>query len=346
MKPIVENAMKILNGEGECVRAPFIIWGPAPFITSSVGETQKDFYLNPERKMKIQMKAVDTFPDAWIVPGVWPDFGAVMEPTMFGSRVLYFDNDAPRAMPVVNELEDIPKITFNWKDSLLPEMLRQYEYMWKHLPRHYIDDYGFLDGVGYALGPNETACLLVSMTNFMLGLYEEPELIHQLMDVVTEGILFSLKEQEKVNGKLKKIYFPDHTSNQIGRDAFEEFSLPYYRRILSEFPDCKFVLYHNEGRQIHVGDLLSQFNTSITHFGDPLDQLAPKVDEHIVFMGNLHPIKDMLNKTPREIYEKSMEIIKEAPKGRLWLSTAGGMAPETPLENVRAAIQATLDYSL
>lgn len=344
MKPVVENAMRIL--EGKPAQTPFIIWSPAPFIVSAVGETQKDFYLDAERKMVIQMKAVDLFPDAWIVPGVWPDFGAVMEPSMFGSEIRYFDNDAPRAMPVVSNLEDINKIKFDWKNSLLPEMLHQYEYMWKNLPDHYIEDYGFLDGVGYALGPVETACMLIGMQEFMYGMYDEPELIHKLLQIVTEGLIFSLKEQEKINGRLKKLYFPDHSSNQIGREDFKEFCLPYYKQIMDEFSYCRFVLYHNEGRQVHVGDLLEDFGTTITHYGDPIEELLPKLSPNIVLMGNLHPIKDMLNGTPEDIYHTSGDIMNKVPKGRLWLSTAGGMAPGTPIENVRAAIRAAKDFSI
>lgn len=342
MKPAAENAMKILAGEQ--AKVPFIIWGPAPFITASVGETQKDFYLNPERKMQIQMKAVDLFPDAWVIPGVWPDFGAVLEPSMFGSKVLYFDNDAPRALPIISETDEIDKVTFDPKNSLLPEMIRQYEYMWKHLPQHYIDDYGFLDGVGYALGPVETACLLMGMSNFLISTIEDPEPLHKLLDVITDGLMYSLREQEKVNGKLKKIYLPDHSSNQMGRAAFEEFCLPYYKRIVDEYPDCKFVLYHNEGRQIHVGDLLHKFGATITHFGDPVEKLAPLLDPNIVLMGNLHPINTMLNKTPDEIYQEATDLLRQAPKGRIWLSTGGGLAPNTPLENVRAAIRAAMDF--
>lgn len=294
--------------------------------------------------MGIQRKAVDLFLDAWVVPGIWPDFGAAMEPTMFGSKVRYFDRDAPRAMPVISEYHQIPSVKFNWKESVLPEMLRQYAYMWKHLPQHYIDDYGFLDGVGYALGPAETACLLMSMSNFLLGTVDEPKKIHMLLDVVTEGLIFSLTQQEKINGKLKKIYLPDHTSNQIGREAFQEFCLPYYKRIVGAFPSCRFVLYHNEGRQIHVGDLLQEFGATITHFGDPLEKLAPTLNPDLVLMGNLHPIRDMLNKTPEEVYQTAMELMEKAPPGRLWLSTGGGMAPDTPVENVRAAIRAAEDF--
>lgn len=343
MNTVAENAMLIHDGKP--AKVPFIIWSPAPFICSAVGETQDDFYLNVERKMHIQIKAVDMFPETWIVPGVWPDFGAVLEPSMFGSKIKYMKNDAPQASAVIEDLEDIPKIKFNWKDSLLPEMLSQYEYMWKNLPQHYIDDYGFLDGVGYALGPVETACLLTSMGDYMIGTIEEPELIHQLMDVVTDGLIFSLLEQQKINGKLKKIYLPEHCSNQMGRECFEEFCVPYMKRITDEFADCKFILYHNEGRQIHIADLLPEFRTSITHFGDSIEELAPKLDKDIVLMGNLHPIRDMLHKTPDELYAMTMKLLSKAPTERLWLSTAGGMAPGTPIENVRAVIRALDDYN-
>ena len=63
-------------------------------------------------------------------------------------------------------------------------------------------------------------------------------------------------------------------------------------------------------------------------------------------MGNLDPISVMRDGTPELVYEKAMECLRDgAEGGGMLLSSAGGMAPHTPAENVRAALRATEDYA-
>ena len=343
MKPVYKNVTDVLKFKNP-ESVPFVIWNTAPFTVRVAGKTQKGFYLDPEFKLAAQLKLVEEFPDAFLIPGPWPDFGAAMEPTLFGSQVLWFDDQPPYAQHVIHSYEDINHLKLDWENSLLPEMLRQYEYMWKHMDSTLIEDYGFLDGLRYSLGPLETAAAMMDFSDFLMGFYDEPELIHKLLDITTEAILFSLRKQQKVNGTLKMVVLPDHMSHQVSGSLFDEFCFPYYKRIFDEFPGAEH-LYHNEGNLLHIADRIPEFGATILHYGSDTASLAGILNRKTVLMGNLHPLDEMMTKPPEEIYALSTRIIEDCGvNGCMLLSTAGGMAPGTPLENVRAAISAGSDF--
>jgi uroporphyrinogen-III decarboxylase len=58
-------------------------------------------------------------------------------------------------------------------------------------------------------------------------------------------------------------------------------------------------------------------------------------------MGNLEPVGLLLMGTPGEVEEKAAECLGEgAEGGSFLLSSAGGLAPGTPIENLKAMTKA------
>lgn len=330
------------------VHTPFAIWPTGPFVCSIADVKQKDYYLDPETKFRVLMCAVDRFPEAIFFPGIFPEFGAVLEPSIFGSEILWHENDAPHALRLLYSVEDIDRLTVP-RDlenaGLMPEWRREADYFWKHLPERYIEDYGFLDGLGYFLGPLETAATLMNYSEFLLQLCLEPEKIHKLLDIVTDGILASLRIQERVNGKLKRLVMADHMAHQVSTDMFLEFCAPYYKRIYDAFSYAEFKLYHNEGNVGHIAHLLSGIGINLMHYGADTQLLQQKTAGKVALMGNLHPLHVMLEGTPEAVYTAAVRCIceGEAGGGHI-LSTAGGLAFGTPPENVDAAIKAVAEY--
>ena len=78
----------------------------------------------------------------------------------------------------------------------------------------------------------------------------------------------------------------------------------------------------------------------------PIDMVDCKdrVGGKTTIMGNVDPIDYLLYGTPDEIYDKSVEIIKEAANGSGFVLTPGcDLNPNTPSENILAHIQAAKD---
>jgi uroporphyrinogen-III decarboxylase len=62
-------------------------------------------------------------------------------------------------------------------------------------------------------------------------------------------------------------------------------------------------------------------------------------------MGNLHPVNLLLNGTPEEIRKEALTCIEQgSPGGHFLLSSAGGMAPHTPLRNLQAMALAMTEF--
>lgn len=349
MKEAYKNFIKCVNHEIPD-RIPFALWPTGPFVTWLAGRTQQEYYLDPEVKYQVLMYAVDRFPDAIFFPGIYPEFGAVFEPALFGSEILWHENDAPHALRLLDSIDDVDRVTVP-RDiahaGLMPEWVRQTEYFWKHLPEHYIEDYGFLDGLAYCLGPLETSATLMNYSEFLLQLCLEPEKIHRLLDVVTDGIIESLRFHEKYNGRIKRVVMADHMGHQVSAKMFAEFCAPYYKRIYDAFGSAQFRLLHNEGNMEHVASMFPEIGINLVHYGADTRVLQERTGGKVALMGNIRPLEIMLRSTPEVVYQDAMECMKYGARGGgQILSTAGGISYGTPAENIDAAIQASLDFDV
>jgi uroporphyrinogen decarboxylase len=328
---------------------PVVIWGGAPFSTTLVGIREIDYYKSIENKLKTFVTMFEKFPEAVFVPGFWPDFGATTVPSAFGSEVVWQDREAPYAKPCLKSAEDIDRLKpVDPKTSgLMKTCLREWEYYWKHVDRKWIEEYEYLDGVAFAMGPVESAAQMRGYTPFFLEIMEYPEKIAKLLDIVTETEIAYLREQEKINGRLKKVFIGDHLATQISPAHCREFYTPYIRRIFDAFPYAEIRAWHNEGACKHILDQIPEFNCNVWHFGnDPAGPSQKSLKRQVVPMGNIHTVDVLLNGSPENVAEATAALLDEIdPNEAFIVSSGGGMAPKTSCENVRAMIDTVFRFN-
>ncbi len=343
MLDLLNQAAKRKNQQ----RIPFIIWNTAPIVISLLGIKHRQFYFDAALKLRTQLEIQNTFSDALLLPGAWPDFGVAVEPSFFGCDIEWPENDPPWVKSRITNVKEILHMTAvdPEKAGLGPEMLKQYRFMWRNIDRGYIERYGYLDGLGYTLGPLDTAAEIMGYSSFLLELYDHPKLIHNLLEMITDCLIRWLKAQEKVNGTLKRVLIPEHIYTQLSPEHFEEFCFPYINRIFLEFPSA-IRLYHNEGDVYHIMDRIPEFGADIFHFGTDIKETKERIGKKICLMGNLDPLEVMLNGTLETVKETAQTCLEIGAKdGGFLLSTAGGMAPGTPIENIYAVIKVANTYS-
>ena len=326
-------------------RVPVVVWGPtAPFVTTMTGTQVKDYYLNSEGKLQIQQKFLRMFPEAIGMPGLWPDFGAVGLPSTMGCPVIWLDDDAPVARPMLSDIKEVLtlKIPDPKVDGCLAVELKQWEYFQQHADRDLVEKYGYLDGTAYVLGPVETAGLMRGYTDFFMDLYLNPELVHKLLEINTEVAINYLHECEKINGRLKRLAIGDHVPTQICPEHFKEFWLPYMSRIFQEFSYAEIRLWHNEGSSKHVYPFLKDLGANVWHLGDdPISDAKANVGDFFCLMGNVHPVNELVNGNYESVLAAGTKVIRDGSQGGgLWLSSGGGLAPNTPMLHLQALIDA------
>lgn len=344
MVTIGQRFLRIVSGE--VIDDPLIaIWNTAPFLNALYGVGLRDYYFDAETKLQVQLRFQNHFPEFYCFPGIWADYGALIEPSAFGCRVAWPEGGMPMAQPVIRATGDFASVRpINpQKDGLMPQALDQYRYFWKHLEEKFIEGYGYLDGVATSFGPVELAAVLMGHGHFYINLFEEPERLHELLKVTTDSVIRWLEAQEKVNGSLRCISIADHIPGQVSRGHFEEFWLPYTNRVTDAFPAAT-VIYHNEFPIPYI-EALAEFRFHVFHFGGELEPVKNALGDRVTLVGNLHPVSLMLHGSVEEVHEEARQCLRKGiPGGRFLLSTAGGLAPGTPLENLEAMAAALKSF--
>jgi len=332
-------------------RVPVVFCISSQYICRLFGVSFKDYLFKPEIKLRVQCAFQDAYPQAMIVPGIYPDFGCgVVEPSAFGCRLVQREDNPLAPEPVCPQAlhaqadeggitaalkRDPPDIR---KDGLMPQVLEHYRYFWKHLDRRFIDRYGYLDGFAFAMGPVETAALVVGYENFLMGLVDHPGAVHRLLGRTTELTVAWLRAQEKLNGALRRIYLFDHTPARVGPSHFEEFVFPYLSQVCREFSSAV-KIYHICDREIaHVLPRLPDLGIDVLYFAADIGEVKREVGSRVCLMGNLSPIELFLQGSPEEVAmeaRRCIEIAAEEEGGYL-LAPSGAFIPGTPDENIRA----------
>ena len=323
------------------MKSKVVIYDSAPFLPVLFGVNVKEYYQNVKVKLNTQSLFIKRYKEViTMIPGIWADFGTIVEPSAFGSEIIWFEDDAPFSKPVIKSLDQIKtlKIVNPKRDGLMPVALEQYKYMWENVDKELIDKFGYLTGITYTMGPLETSGLIMGYGNFFIEMCNNPQKIKDLIKKVTEGLINWIYAQQKVNGKIKILIMPEHVPSQISEKHFLEFGLNAMKEIFNEFSSGK-KLWHNEGRVAHISKYIDQIGCDIYHCGDNIKDLQEQ-SKKVIFMGNLHPLEVVLKKNPEEVIKETQKLLKEVPdKERLLISTAGGLAPGTKFENIDAIVK-------
>ena len=190
-----------------------------------------------------QVKSIDDD----FVPYLMPWFGTVVAASAFGCQIEYPPKADPAANPrfyPVQTPEDIKKLRVPdpEKDGLMPKVLEFLRYM---------EANSFLPvGITDFQGPLTTANQLLGYDKLIYLMFDNPALMHELMDVVTETLIMWVKKQKEVigepltecigdqqvyTGKHAGVWFSDDDAVLMSPDTYREFVVPYNSRILTEF---------------------------------------------------------------------------------------------------------------
>ena len=345
----VQNFLHVIHGR-KPERVPVALFGGSPFSLALSHVSSEDYYFHPDTKLKVFENMFATFPDILFLPGYWPDFGSVDIPSAFGSPIVWSAiGNSPHAEPAISSVKDIARFVVPdvYTSGYGREIFSQWQYFWRYGDKKWREEYGYLDGAGWSTGPMEAAAMIVGYENFLKYLKRYPREVHLLLEIVTEFVIRYLQAQEKINGKLRRIVMPDHVASVIGPSYFEEYWLPYTQRVFQEFAYAEIKLWHNEASCQHILRRIPEIGCNVWQFGNDVTKEAlPMLENKVVLMGNIDPVA-VADYSPERTYQVSKQILQElAPSGIFVLSTAGGVSPSVPVENIRQLLNATMHYSI
>jgi hypothetical protein len=91
-----QTLLAVIRGETVTpIPVAFII--DSPWLPNWAGMTILDYYASDERWLEANLKALREFPECIFLPGFWSEFGMCAEPSAFGAKCLFYDNEFPFA---------------------------------------------------------------------------------------------------------------------------------------------------------------------------------------------------------------------------------------------------------
>lgn len=332
---------KIINGE-KAKPLPIGFIADSPWLPGWYGIQILDYFSNDELWLKANLKAIRDFPDVMFLPGFWSEFGMCTEPSAFGARCRFPQNEFPHAHAVIKSLQEIESLAEPEPetDGLLPMILNRLK-----LARPYIEDAGHKIRFAVARGPLNIASFLMGATELMMTMLTNPESIDALMQKITAFLKNWLQLQRTTFSTIDGIFLLDDIIGFIGETEFRRFGLPYFKELYNEDVTVKFL--HNDAQCRVSAPLLPEIGVNLFNMGFDitLNEVKKRTNNQVTLLGNIPPRDVLANGTPPDVVKSVTALLDELPdKSRVIVSCGGGLPPGVSTENLRAFIQAVQSY--
>lgn len=272
-------------------------------------------------------------------------------PDAMGLGLQFVQNEGPKFSHPIRTAQDI-------KNLPIPDPEEKLSYVGEAIRRVKKSLQQKCPVIGFSGSPWTLAAYMIegeSSDNFMLAkkmLYQDPSLLHQLLDKLAQSIVLYLNAQIEAGADALMLF--DTWGGLLTTPDYLEFSLGYLQKIIA-----KLNLSHTATAPIpvivftkHGGQWLEHIaqcgaNTIGLDWTTPIGEAKSRLkDKHpqIALQGNLDPVA--LLSSPETVQTLAKKILDDygAHPGHVF-NLGHGILQQTPIENVSALIEVVHDYS-
>jgi MtaA/CmuA family methyltransferase len=309
-------------------------WAAVNFSDSPPAELARE----PQRVVDAQIKAMESVGyDAFFA---YAD--PLHIPQAFGCNVRFLET-GPLADPLpfsITCLEDLDKLP-------VPDPRKQKKLAGTLEIIQRLSDYGAGDipVLGLFEGPLTSTCRIFEAELIMRMIYKNPQVLEALLDRVT-AFLIEFSRALIENGA-NVIFLPEPTAaaSMISPSAFRKFVLPRLQTITRKL-EVPCVL-HICGDTSPVLEAMGQTGADVIS----LDQCMNLAESRstlpgAVLGGNVDPINSLLNGSPEQVAEDTLNCLRTAGTSRFILMSGCGVPPGTPIEKVAKMVKTAKAYGL
>ncbi|MGQ9605785.1 MAG: uroporphyrinogen decarboxylase family protein [Thermogutta sp.] len=333
-----EAMLRLLRGESiEPEPVGLII--DCPWLPGWFGTTILEYLTDDETWLAANLKVVQEFPGIWFLPGFWAEYGMCTEPSAFGVRCRFHENDFPHAERVLLSWQEADRVTVPdcRTDGLLPFVIKRL----KHCQSR-IEAAGHRIRFAVSRGPMNIASYLLGQTEFLLGLRSEPERALQLLEKVSRFIEDWLRYQKECFPSIGGVLVLDDLIGFVGPKDFERFAVPFMRRVLAAL-DVPVKMLHNDAHGLITAKYAEQIGFNAFNFSHEhgLSEIRALAGEEVVLVGNVPPRDVLAGGTPADV-GRAVQAARSslADRRRILWSAGGGTPPGVTSENLRALYEA------
>ncbi len=203
----------------------------------------------------------------------------------------------------------------------------------------------------YVTGPYTLASLIMGADEAAVTALLEPDKLSEMCEFTME------RTQEYARlltgAGAQAICILEPTAVMLGPDEFERFSASFIRDIVNSYKYTGVsVIYHTCGNTMHLIDLMADslvdaISLDSAKVGVDLPEVARRVGDRTIIIGNIDPTGAILTGTPAEVRDEVEALLRSMDFcPNFILSTGCDLPQEVPFENIGAFMEAGRNYRI
>ena len=295
-----------------------------------MGITVKDLIASSDLQAQAMKIVADATPEAAASVSM---MDLSLEAEAFGSTVHFSDDEVPTVTGSIVHSEEeadalkVPEIGAGRTQIYIDAIGKAVEL---------VQDRPVFAGV---IGPFSLAGRLMDVTEAMIYCYDEPDMVHTVLEKATEFLIKYINAYKAVGGN--GVLVAEPLAGLLSPSLEEEFSCDYMKKIVEATQTDDFlVCYHNCGNcTVQQIESITQNGCRVLHFGNAIDMadMMPKVPENIIAMGNLDPAGLFRNGTPETVKAATVELMEKCASYPNFVPSSGcDIPPLSGWDNIMA----------
>jgi uroporphyrinogen-III decarboxylase len=333
-----ETLLRVMNGDSLKEKPiGFII--DSPWLPGWFNVSYMDYFADSEIWFNANRKVVETFSGLMFLPGFWSEFGMCTEPSAFGSKMIWIENELPHAQKIfdnVSAFGDLVKPNVK-TDGLLPLVLNRL-----------INKESRIKSIGHEIkfavsrGPLNIASFLMGTTEFMMAMVVSPEETVKGLAIIADFIIDWLSLQMKTFKSIEGIFILDDIVGFLGEPEFEAFVLPLLKKIYGSF-HAKVNFFHNDAHGLITAKYLDKIGINLFNFSynHSLNEIRKLAGNKVSLLGNIPPRDIMAEGSEADVINAVHKAYDSTENhSRVIWSIGGGMPQNVKDVNIKTFIEA------
>lgn len=264
-----------------------------------------------------------------------------VEAEAFGAKILIPEEEIPTVTErLVSDAASVEALQVPSLDTgRVPEYLKA-----NRLAAEAITDRPVLAG---CIGPFSLAGRLYDMSEIMVAIYIEPDVIMSLLEKCT-AFLIDYCKALKATG-VAGVVMAEPAAGLLSDEDHMVYATPYIQQIVEAVQDDDFtIVLHNCGNMGQCTHAMVECGARALHFGNLVDipQALTEVPEDMMVMGNLDPVGVLQQATPEAVAAATTDLLeKTAGAKNFIISTGCDLPPAVPEANIKAFFDAVEAYN-
>jgi len=290
---------------------------------------------------ELQAKCMKAVADRWDTLASLSLMDLSVEAEAFGSPVRFYDDEVPTVTEAIVKDEDdldalkVPKVG-DVRTGFYIDTIKE--------AKKLITDRPVFAGI---IGAFSLSGRLMDMTEIMMLCYDEPELVHGVLEKVTQfQIAYGTALRD---AGADGVVMAEPAAGMLSPALIGEFSSPYVNRIREalETPECVFI-YHNCGNStLTLTKEILATGASAFHFGNAIDmsEMLKLIPPDKLVMGNVSPSEQFREGAPESVRAATLAVLEKCGNAPNFILSSGcDIPPASPIENIDAFFAAAKEF--